>query len=138
MAQAAFSQTQWNLLQSELAAVVQTYRLHQTASYRREKLRIAGQLAEFNGKLVQTLGRQQEANQATAADVALAEVESQATAQQADSAWQEYIAALTKLRLQMGLPDNAGVVEPVGAPRLPTLEGPDNDLLCRIESAKYS
>jgi len=76
IAKAAYSQQQWTVLQAELTAIVQTYRLFQTAAYRREKLRVAQQLAEFNEKLVTTLkGRLEVANQIQAADVALAEVE---------------------------------------------------------------
>src|SRR5262249_54197468 len=41
MAHAQLCQTQWNVLQAELTAMVQTYRMHQTALYRREKLAIA-------------------------------------------------------------------------------------------------
>ena len=55
MAQAAFTQAQWNVLQAELSALVQTYRLHQTAAHRREKMRVAGQLAQFNAMLVETV-----------------------------------------------------------------------------------
>ncbi len=41
MARASYCQTQWNVLQAELAALIQTYRFHQTALYRREKLAVA-------------------------------------------------------------------------------------------------
>jgi hypothetical protein len=49
---------------------VQTYRLHQTATYRREKLGVTQQLAEFNAQLLQVVRRQVEATQAAFADVA--------------------------------------------------------------------
>ena len=68
-----------DILQAELAALIQTYRFHQTALYRREKLAVAQDLNTFSERLVETLRRQAEANQATAADVVLAEVEHQAT-----------------------------------------------------------
>ena len=68
IAQATYDQTQWHVLQAELLALVQTYRLHQTATYRREKLRVARQLAEFNVQLVRTIRRQAEAAQATPTD----------------------------------------------------------------------
>ena len=86
MAKASYCQTRWNVLQAELAALIQTYRLHQTALYRREKLAVAQDLNTFNTRLVETLRRQAEANQATAADVVLAEVENQATIDQLEAA----------------------------------------------------
>ncbi|MGA2258039.1 MAG: TolC family protein, partial [Thermoguttaceae bacterium] len=48
MARASYSQTRWNVLQVELAALIQTYRFHQTALYRREKLGIAQDLNTFS------------------------------------------------------------------------------------------
>ena len=61
IAQAAYDQVHWNILQAELLSLVETYRLHQTASYRREKLRVSEHLAEFNAQLLQTVRRQMEA-----------------------------------------------------------------------------
>ena len=75
IAQAAYSQTTWTIFQNELLSMVQTYRLHQMGIYRHEKYRIAVELAEFNQRLVQALTRQMQANQISAADVVLAEVE---------------------------------------------------------------
>jgi outer membrane protein TolC len=77
IAQAAYTETQWSVLQAELLALVQTYRLHQTATYRREKLRVAQQLAEFNVHLLEVVRRQVEAAQLSPADLVLAEVENQ-------------------------------------------------------------
>jgi cobalt-zinc-cadmium efflux system outer membrane protein len=119
MAQAQLCQTQWNVLQAELTALVLTYRSHQTALYRREKLAIAQELNGFNGRLVGIIRRQAEANQAAAADVILAEVESQTTLQQLESARQDYISALADLRQQMGIPGVAATAEPSGAFRVP-------------------
>ena len=51
IAKAALNQQQWTVVQAELLALVQTYRFFQTAAYRREKLRVANQLADFNEKL---------------------------------------------------------------------------------------
>ena len=45
IAKAAYKQVQWQIVQAELTALVQTYRFFQTAAYRREKLRVAEQLA---------------------------------------------------------------------------------------------
>jgi len=119
IARAAYNQAEWRVLQAELAALVQTYRLHQTATYRRGKLRVAQQLADFNQALVQIVQRQMQANQASPADVSVAEVENQATIQQLAASQQDYVAALTELRQQMGIPEFAGSIEPSGRLRVP-------------------
>ena len=125
MAQAAYDQTQWNILQAELVALVQTYRLHQTATYRREKLRVARQLAEFNAKLLLTIRRQAAAAQATPTDLVLAEVENQTMVQRSRTAQQDYLDAVTDLRKQLGLPEYAGSAVPVGACLLYTSDAAD-------------
>ncbi len=107
-------------MQTELMTLVQTYRFFQTAAYRREKLRLARDLAEFNDRLLQTLHRGLEANQVQPADVALGEVENQATRQQVEAAMQDYANALTDLRNVIGMPENAGTAEPLGEFILPT------------------
>ncbi len=127
MAQAQFCQTQWTVLQTELAALVLTYRSHQTALYRREKLAIAQELNGFNARLVDIIRRQSEANQAAAADVILAEVESQTTIEQVETARQDYVSALADLRQQMGIPGIAATAEPAGAFRVPENQVPGAD-----------
>ena len=131
MARASYSQTRWNVLQVELAALIQTYRFHQTALYRREKLGIAQDLNTFSTRLVETLRRQAEANQATAADVVLAEVENQATVEQIETARQEYVTALADLRQQIGIPSVASSAEPIGSFRVPEdrMQGGDETLV---------
>ena len=119
IAQAAYDQVHWNILQAELLALVETYRLHQTASYRREKLRVAQHLAEFNAQLLQTVRRQMEAAQASASDLVLAEVENQSMVQRLQTARQEYVDALSDLRRQIGLPECAACVIPIGALKVP-------------------
>ena len=119
IAQAAYDQQRWVVIQAELTALVQTYRFFQTAAYRREKYRLAQQLADFNDRLLQSLQRRMEANQVVAADVALARVESRATRQQVKAARQDYLTALTDLRNQIGIPESAGAVEPLGEFTLP-------------------
>ena len=47
IASAAYSQTRWSILQAELTALVQTYRSHQTATYRRERLLVAAAFGRF-------------------------------------------------------------------------------------------
>jgi cobalt-zinc-cadmium efflux system outer membrane protein len=121
MARAALSQQQWNVVQSELVALVQTYRFFQTAAYRRERLAIARQLADFNDRLHQTLKQQLEAAQpgTVPADVSLALVESRASRQQVKAAEQDYVTALTDLRNQIGIPEQAAATEPLGEFTLP-------------------
>jgi len=121
IAKAAYGVVQWQIVQAELTALVQTYRFFQTAAYRREKLRVAEQLAGFNDNLMRSLERQLQANQrpGLAADFALAKVESRASRQQAKAARQDYITALTDLRNQIGIPESAAESEPLGEFALP-------------------
>jgi outer membrane protein, heavy metal efflux system len=119
IAKAALSQQQWTVTQAEMTALVQTYRFFQTAAYRREKLRIAQDLADFNDRLYQSLKRRQEANLVPAADATLALVESRATRQLVKAARQDYLTALTDLRNQIGIPDTAGAAEPLGEFSIP-------------------
>ena len=119
IARAALNQQNWNVLQGELTTLVQTYRFFQTAAYRREKLRLANELADFNDHLLLELKRGLEINRAAPADVTLAEVENQATRQQVEAAMQDYANALTDLRNQMGVPESAATAEPLGEFILP-------------------
>jgi cobalt-zinc-cadmium efflux system outer membrane protein len=127
IAKAALNQQRWTVLQAELLTLVQTYRFFQTAAYRREKLRVARELADFNDRLVGTLRRRLEANQVTADAVTLAEVEAEATRQLAHAAEQDYSRALTDLRNQIGAPGTAGSAEPLGEFILPAYIPPVDD-----------
>jgi cobalt-zinc-cadmium efflux system outer membrane protein len=137
IAKAALSQQQWTVLQAELLALVQTYRFFQTAAYRREKLGVARDLADFNDRLVKTLKRRLEAGQVTADVITLAEVEAEATRQQVAVARQDYATALTDLRNQIGTPRTAGTAEPLGEFILPTFI-PEVDDQALIETALRS
>jgi cobalt-zinc-cadmium efflux system outer membrane protein len=119
IAQAAFDQQRWVVVQAELTAIVQTYRFFQTAAYRREKYRLTQQLADFNDRLSESLQKRMEANQVLAADVVLARVENQASRQLIKAARQDYFVALTDLRNQIGIPEQAGTIEPLGEFTLP-------------------
>jgi cobalt-zinc-cadmium efflux system outer membrane protein len=119
IAQAAYDQQKWIVLQAELTALVQTYRFFQTAAYRREKFYLARELADFNDHLLETIQRRLEANPILAADVSLARVESRATRQQIKAARQDYLTALADLRNQVGIPEQAGAIEPLGDFTLP-------------------
>jgi cobalt-zinc-cadmium efflux system outer membrane protein len=119
IAKAAFEQQRWTVIQAELLALVQSYRFFQTAAYRRERLKVARDLADFNDRLLKTLEQRLEANQIVAADVVLARVESRATHQLVKAAQQDYVTALTDLRNQIGIPESAGAAEPLGSFTLP-------------------
>lgn len=127
IARATYSQQQWTVVQAELLTLVQTYRFFQTAAYRRERLRVARELSEFNDRLVQTLKQRLEASPAIAADVVLAEVENEATRQQVDVARQDYANALADLQNQIGRPETAGTAEPLGEFALPNNIPPLDD-----------
>ena len=120
IAEAAFDQQKWVVVQAELTALVQTYRFFQTAAYRREKYRLSRELADFNDRLSDSLQKRMEANQVQAADVALARVESRATRQLVKAARQDYLTALTDLQSWIGIPEQAGTVEPLGEFTLPS------------------
>lgn len=120
IAKAALAQQRWTVLQAELTALVQTYRFFQTAAYRREKLKVAGELADFNDRLLETLQKGLEANQAAASDVILARVESRSSRQQVKAVRQDYLTALADLNNQVGAPESAGAAEPLGEFTLPT------------------
>ncbi len=137
VAQAAFDQQKWVIVQAELTALVQTYRFFQTAAYRREKYRLARELADFNDRLLATLERRFQAVQVQAADVALARVESRATRQQIKAARQDYLTALTDLRNQIGIPDQAAAIEPLGEFTLPPYIPPVDEQVM-IEEALQS
>ena len=126
IAKSALAQQRWTIVQAELLALVQTYRFFQTAAYRREKLRVARGLADFNDHLVETLRRRLEAGQVTADVVTLGEVESEATRQLAKAARQEYARALADLRNQLGTP-GAVKAEPLGDFILPAYIPPVED-----------
>jgi cobalt-zinc-cadmium efflux system outer membrane protein len=119
IAQAAYDQQKWIVVQAELTALVQTYRFFQTAAYRREKVQLARDLAKFNDQLLETLSRRMETNLTLAADVSLARVESRASRQQVKAAQQDYLTALADLRNQVGIPEHAGAIEPLGEFTLP-------------------
>ncbi len=112
IAQAAYEQQRWAVVQAELRALVQTYRFFQTAVYRREKLKVASELAEFSEKILKSLENRLEANLVPPADVILARVESRAARQLAKAARQDHILALADLRNQIGIADSAGAAEP--------------------------
>lgn len=133
IARAALDQQRWTVFQAELLTLVQTYRFFQTAAYRREKYRIARDLAAFNDRLVATLRRRLEANQVKPDEVTLAEIENEATRQQVALARQDYAVALTDLQNQIGTPEAAGTAEPLGEFILPAfIDGVEDQTLIQM------
>lgn len=133
IAQAEYSQTQWNLLQAELLALVETYRLHQTAAFRRDKLLVARKLAEFNAKLVEVIRNETEAGLLSASDLVLAEVENQSMQQVLNTAEQDYTDALAAMRRQIGMPTYAATAVPAGPLNIPEgIGAEDGDSLTRL------
>lgn len=133
IARADYSQTQWSIQQAELLALVESYRLHQTALYRAEKFRVARHLAEFNAQLVQTIRRQMEAGLVAASELVLAEVENQSMRQVLQTAEQEYVDAVAALRRQIGIPDYAASLVPAGPLNVPDgLAGGDEQSLIEV------
>jgi cobalt-zinc-cadmium efflux system outer membrane protein len=133
VAQAEYSQTQWNILQAELSALIETYRLHQTAAFRRDKLHVARELAEFNATLVRTVRHQAEAGRLAASDLVLVEVENQSMQQVLQTAEQEYADALAAMRRQIGIPNYAATAVPAGPLEVPQgLADEDQESLTRL------
>jgi cobalt-zinc-cadmium efflux system outer membrane protein len=120
IAKAAYDQARWGIVQAEVLALVQTFRFFETAAYRREKLKLAERLAQFNAELVSSLQKALQENLVLAADVRIAEVELRALQQQVETARQEYAIALADLHNQLGTPETAGTAEPFGEFALPS------------------
>ncbi len=118
IARAALDAQHWVIVQAELQGLVQTYRFFQTAAYRRDKLKVARQIADFNERLVRALRAGLEAGSVLPADLALAEVELSALKQQVEVARQDYENALADLRNQIGAPATV-TAEPLGEFILP-------------------
>ena len=113
--------------------LVETYRLHQTAAFRRDKLVVARKLAEFNAKLVEVVRHQTEAGQLSASELVLAEVENQSMQQILQTAEQDYTDALAAMRRQIGMPTYAATAVPAGPLNIPEgITTEDEDSLTRL------
>ena len=106
-------------VQAECDGRSPAFRFFPTAAYRREKLKIARDLADFSERIARSLQDRLEADLVSAADVVLARVETRASPGLAKAARQDYLVALTDLRDQIGIPDSAGTMEPMGEFTLP-------------------
>ena len=78
------NRTRWGIAEAELRSVAETERRFFAVLYRRKLQELRKRLADLNEELLGVLRRRYEAGQATAADVALAEMEARSSRQQAD------------------------------------------------------
>ncbi len=102
-AESMLRSTQWNIHQAELLNVAQTERLYFTAIYQRGLLDLAKASDANNQQLLQTLEKQLDAGQATAADVAIVRIDAMSTQQQVRLAKANYETALRDLKRQLGM-----------------------------------
>ena len=112
-ARAEYSATQWQRLGQELRALIEVYRLYETAVYRRERIKLVKQLAQFQSNLAETIRRRVDAGIISPADLVLSQVEESSLRQGIPLAEEEYHSALAELQKHMGLPEYARNVEAV-------------------------
>lgn len=110
-ARAEYTLSQWQLLVAELQAITETYRLYETAVYRRERCRVTEELATLQEKLVETTRRRVESGLTPVSDLILTESEAHAMNQATFISREEYSAAIADLQKQLGLPEYAGALE---------------------------
>ena len=101
--EAALNQVRWGIQQAELLTTAGTERLFLTALYQRDVRDLERSVARLNAELDGVLGRRFQAGQATAADVAMARLQSRAAERRADLAETTYRAAVLALRRQLNL-----------------------------------
>ncbi|WP_010585550.1 TolC family protein [Schlesneria paludicola] len=103
--------TRWNIHQAELQNVAQTERLYFTTLYLSGLLELAKANDDNNQQLLQTLEKQLEAGQATAADAAIVRVDARSTHHQLRLAKVNYETALRDFKRQIGIdPDDPSSV----------------------------
>ncbi|MGB9689134.1 TolC family protein [Thermogutta sp.] len=76
-ARAEYDLAQWELVTAELQALIETYRLYETAVYRRERYRLTEKLAAFQKDLVEAIRRRVESGLTAPSDLVLSETEAQ-------------------------------------------------------------
>jgi cobalt-zinc-cadmium efflux system outer membrane protein len=101
---AQLTSVRWNIHQAELVNLAATERLFFTALYLRGIRDLVRASADANQQLFNVLQKQFEAGQSSAADVAIARLDSRSTRKQAELAEANYQTALLDLRRQLGLP----------------------------------
>lgn len=102
-AASALNQIRWSIHLAELQNVGLSTRLYLTALYQQELLYLAEESHQNNLVLKNTLEKQLDAGQASGADVAIARIDAQSTAQQLRLAQANYQLALRDLKRQVGL-----------------------------------
>lgn len=104
---AALQSVQWNIHQAELLNLAQTERLYFTALYQRSIRDLVQANASLNDEMQRVLECQLKAGQASAADLAIVQLDNQSTRLQAQLAEANFQTALLDLRRQLNLPSNA-------------------------------
>lgn len=102
-AASSLNQIRWSIHSVELQNVGQSARLYLTALYQHELLELAKAAHDYNLLIKETLEKQLEAGQASGADVEIARIDAQATAQQVRLADANYQTAVRNLKQQLGV-----------------------------------
>lgn len=102
-AASSLNQIRWSIHAAELQNVGQSARLYLTALYQHDLLKLARTAHEYNLLIKNTLEKQLDAGQASGADVEIARIDAQATAQQVRLAEANYQTAIRDLKRQLGL-----------------------------------
>ena len=120
IAQAAFNQQQWTVLQAELTALVQTYRFFQTAAYRRERTASPSNWpSSTTGSSRRSRSSSRPARPGSPWPTSRWRGSRARGLALIKAARQDYLTALADLRNQVGMPDEAGAAEPLGEFTLP-------------------
>lgn len=102
-AASSLNQIRWSIHAAELQNVGQSARLYLTALYQQDLLELARTAHEYNLLIKNTLEKQLDAGQASGADVEIARIDAQATAQQVRLADANFKTAVRDLKRQLGL-----------------------------------
>lgn len=102
-AASSLNQIRWSIHAAELQNVGQSARLYLTALYQLDLLELARTAHDYNLLIKNTLEKQLDAGQASGADVEIARIDAQATAQQLRLADATYQTAVRDLKRQLGL-----------------------------------
>jgi len=100
---AQLNRTRWRIVKAELRSVAETERRFFAVLYRRKLHALRKGLADLNEQLLGVLRRRYDAGQATAADVALAEMEARSSRQQAELAETALQSVRLDLQAYLGL-----------------------------------
>ena len=107
---ARLTRTQWTIAHAEVQNIAETEQRFFTALYLRQLDGIAKSVAGLNEKLHGVLVRRLKAGTASAADVALAKIETSSSRQQADLARARFETDLVNLQAHLGLEKTEPIV----------------------------